>query len=330
MGRVASDGDGLTTFRTRSPEHAIHLCESAFHPHKLRLLGPSKDFGFTQRLVQAGSITLADLTYDTDVSLGFAEGRDSYYVHVPIQGWLESQQLGQELVSSPTTASIYRPNADMAVTRWPGGSRHLGVNIDRLVVDTALETLLGRRPEAAVAFDPTLPLTDGPTRSWVSQLFWINRELGRVDNPLRHWAVLDRLAESLVYGLLLVANHPHREELASAVRPARPAAVREAMDIIERAPQSPLSTAALARQCNVSVRALQEGFQRSLGMSPMGYVRAVRLRRAHADLRAAHSSQTTVAAIAQRWGLGHLGRFAAAYQATFGETPVQTLRASAD
>lgn len=330
MAQVASDGDGSTTFSTRSPEHAIHLCESAFHSHKLRLLGPSKGFRFTQRLVQVGPITLADLTYDTDVSLGFAEGRDSYYVHIPIQGRLESQHLGRELVSSPTTASIYRPDADMAVTRWPGGSRHLGVKIDRLVVDTALETLLGRRLDAPVAFDPTLPLTDGPARSWVSQLFWMNRELGRVDNPMRHWAVSDRLAESLVYGLLLVANHPYREELASSVRPARPAAVRTAMDIIERAPQSGLSTAALARQCNVSVRALQEGFRQHLGMSPMAYLRVVRLRRAHADLRSAHSSQTTVAAVAQRWGLGHLGRFAAAYQATFGETPVQTLRGRAN
>ncbi|OBH87223.1 hypothetical protein A5681_13735 [Mycobacterium scrofulaceum] len=308
----------------------MHLCESAFHSHKLRLLGPSEGFGFTQRLVQAGPITLAELAYDTDVSLGFAEGRDSYYVHIPIEGWLESQHLGRELVSSPTTASIYRPDAEMAVTRWPGGSRHLGVKIDQLVVDTALETLLGHRPRAPIAFDLTLPLTDGAARSWVSQVFWINRELARVDNPLRHWAVRDRLAESLIYGLLLVANHPYREELASSVRPARPAAVREAVDIIERAPQSALSTAALARQCNVSVRALQEGFRQHVGMSPMGYLRLVRLRRVHADLRVSHPSQTTVAAIAQRWGIGHLGRFAAAYQATFGETPVQTLRARAD
>jgi hypothetical protein len=53
------------------------------------------------------------------------------------------------------------------------------------------------------------------------------------------------------------------------------------MDIIEGGPHLPLTIATLARQCHVSVRTLQEGFQRHLGMSPMAYVRVVRLRRAH-------------------------------------------------
>jgi hypothetical protein len=40
-------------FRTRSPEQAIHLCESAYYLHRLSLLGPSHSFGFTQLVTQA-------------------------------------------------------------------------------------------------------------------------------------------------------------------------------------------------------------------------------------------------------------------------------------
>jgi transcriptional regulator GlxA family with amidase domain len=38
------------------------------------------------------------------------------------------------------------------------------------------------------------------------------------------------------------------------------------MDIIEAGPHLPLTTSTLAMQCHVSMRALQAGFQRYLGM----------------------------------------------------------------
>ena len=33
--------------RTTSPEQSIHLCKTSFYPHRLRLLGPSNNFGVT-------------------------------------------------------------------------------------------------------------------------------------------------------------------------------------------------------------------------------------------------------------------------------------------
>ena len=99
------------------------------------------------------------------------------------------------------------------------------------------------------------------------------------------------------------------------------------MDIIEAGPQLPLTTARLAMQCHVSVRTLQEGFQRHLGMSPMAYVREVRLRRAHRDLRSADPAHNTVAAIAHRWGGSPVSRFAAAHK-MLGTTPLQALHAA--
>jgi AraC-like DNA-binding protein len=100
------------------------------------------------------------------------------------------------------------------------------------------------------------------------------------------------------------------------------------MNIIEAGPHLPLTTSTLARQCHVSVRTLQEGFQRHLGMSPMAYLRVVRLRRAHRDLRSADPSHSSVVSIAHRWGFTHLGRFAAAHKTMYGQTPLQTLRAA--
>jgi transcriptional regulator GlxA family with amidase domain len=57
----------------------------------------------------------------------------------------------------------------------------------------------------------------------------------------------------------------------------------------------------------------------------MVYLRAVRLRRAHDRLLSADPHTATVAAVALRCGITHLGRFSAAYRAAFGELPSATL-----
>src|ERR1700704_4059245 len=304
-------------FRTRSPEQAIHLCETAYYPHRLRLLGPSKSFGLTQRVTSVGPMTVGEVTYETDVAMRFDEARASYHVCVPLEGWLEGRHRGQQVTSTPTLASVYRPDAQIAVTRWPAGSRHLAVKFDQVAVARALEALVGRRADFPIAFDAALPLKTSAVQDWVRLLLMVNRQRERPDSLLRHALVWDPLLESLIHGFLLVANHPSRDALDPPAEPARPAAVRDAMDIIETCPQMPLTTATLAMQCHVSVRTLQEGFRRHLGMSPMAYLRTVRLRHAHRDPRSANPTQVTVASIAHRWGFSHLGRFAAAHKAMF-------------
>jgi AraC-like DNA-binding protein len=315
-------------FRTRSPEQAIHLCQATYYPHRLRLLGPSKSFGLTQRVTTGGPMTVGEVTYETDVALGFDEIRASYHVCVPLEGRLEARHRGQHVTSTPTLASVYRPDAEIEITRWPAGSRHLAVKLDQVAVDRALETLVGRQAGLPIAFDAALPLKTSAVQDWVRHLLMVNRQRERPDSLLRHPLVWDPLLESLIHGFLLVTDHPYRDALDAAAEPARPAAVRDAMDIIETSPQMPLTTATLAMQCHISVRTLQEGFRKHLGMSPMAYLRMVRLRHAHRDLRSAYPSHVTVASIARRWGFTHLGRFAAAHKAMFGQTPLQVLHSA--
>ena len=149
-------------FSTTSPDVAIHIGETSFYSRRLRLLGHSNSFGLTGCLTCLGPITVGDITYETDVALDFGEPRASYTVHVPMEGWLESRHRGQQLTSTPDLASLYLPDGDIAVTRWPGGSRHLTVKIDRVAVDSALQALLNGPVDSPVAFSPTMPLKAVP------------------------------------------------------------------------------------------------------------------------------------------------------------------------
>ena len=65
-----------------------------------------------------------------------------------------------------------------------------------------------------------------------------------------------------------------------------------------------------------------------MGMSPMTYLRQVRLRQAHQELLESDPSVETVASIARRWGYSNPGRFAAVHATRYGETPAATLRRS--
>ena len=58
-------------------------------------------------------------------------------------------------------------------------------------------------------------------------------------------------------------------------------------------------------------------------MTPMAYLRRVRLSCADADLRAGNGSVTAIAA---RWGYARPSVFAAHYRAVYGVSPSHTLR----
>jgi transcriptional regulator GlxA family with amidase domain len=82
----------------------------------------------------------------------------------------------------------------------------------------------------------------------------------------------------------------------------------------------------LAACAGVGIRVLQESFKQHLGMPPLTYLRRLRLDGVHHDLSHGDPWQVSVSEVAARWGFTHLGRFAGAYRARFGESPSQTLR----
>jgi transcriptional regulator GlxA family with amidase domain len=126
--------------------------------------------------------------------------------------------------------------------------------------------------------------------------------------------------------LLFGQDHDYSDELSAPVGAQGPRTIRAAVATVEERPLDMVTVADLARASHLSVRALEAGFRRHVGMPPMAYVRDVRMRRAHEDLLAAGPGATTATEIATRWGFGHYGRFAAAYRARFGCAPGETLR----
>jgi AraC-like DNA-binding protein len=279
------------------------------------------------RYAQFGAVTVTDSTFRTTSTIECDDVGSRYYVHLPLSGRLVSRHRGVDLTATPGIGAVYRPEGGSFVGRWTAGCRALCVDFERTSVDSALTRLLGEQP-AQATFGLAMNTADGYARTWVALLFSLVGHLTSPDSLLSQPLVADPLAESVVHGFLLAATHSYSEALATRTAPVRPAMVRAAIDLMEADPQAPITVSMLAEHCGVSVRALQHGFQRHVGISPLAWLRDVRLRRAHEDLRAADPSADTVASVARRWGFGHLGRFAAAHEAKYGQTPLRTLRAT--
>ncbi|ERP95962.1 hypothetical protein Q669_29190 [Labrenzia sp. C1B10] len=80
----------------------------------------------------------------------------------------------------------------------------------------------------------------------------------------------------------------------------------------------------ICKELRVSERTLQYSFREYIGLSPIAYLRALRLNRVRAELANADPQSTTVTQVAMRYGFVHLGRFAGDYKRMFGVTPSET------
>jgi AraC-like DNA-binding protein len=119
----------------------------------------------------------------------------------------------------------------------------------------------------------------------------------------------------------------HRSPLYRAVsQPPGQAASRDVhkAELFVRAHASTtLSLADIASAAAVNVRTLQINFLRYRNMTPMEFVRNVRLDRARGLLM---TGNVQVADAASDSGFAHQGRFASRYRLRFGETPSATLK----
>jgi anti-anti-sigma factor len=102
--------------------------------------------------------------------------------------------------------------------------------------------------------------------------------------------------------------------------------VGRAAAFIEERARDDIGVADIAAAAFVTVRAVQLAFRRYLDTTPLGYLRRIRLERAHQELTEADPDRTTVTAIAADWRFTNASRFSAHYRAAYGIPPTQTLR----
>jgi AraC-like DNA-binding protein len=294
-------------------------------PHRLTVFERQAELKGRVNAINIGAITVGYIHYGADVSLRVPDGAVvGYHITVPVAGKAITRYMHGNVSASSGVAAVITPGQPATID-WPETCSQISAKFERNAIELELEELLGRPISRPIRFANEMRLTEGRQR-WFTALMLLEQESSRPGGMLNYELPMRHLERYLIESFLFSQPHNYSAELRDAGMAAGPKALRQAMDFMESRAGAPLTVKDVARATGVSVRALQDVFRNRLEMTPMEYLREVRLRRAHEELRNASSGQLCVRNVAHRWGFLHAGRFSADYRRKFGEFPSTTMR----
>ncbi|MBB5575431.1 AraC-like DNA-binding protein [Rhizobium paranaense] len=146
-----------------------------------------------------------------------------------------------------------------------------------------------------------------------------------LSSPIAVSTMSETLADLVIrFGQHRLSGHFEKKKTSTVA----PWHVRRAIDYMHANIAEPFTMSMVADDVGISIRALQTGFKAFRGTSPGAYLRTIRLKAVHDQLRDPLNQQS-LRDICTRWGFFHAGRFSATYRSVFGESPKDTrLRAT--
>lgn len=311
-------------FSTGDAALAERLGTLVFGRHRLTARNGTKaDFRATLHAVAIGAVTLGylHLASPTDIELAASTAR--ILVLQPMGARTLVRNGDQSFVATPERAAVVQPGVPTTML-CQADTTHFVIGIERPAALVQLSRLLGRALDRSLVFGPAMDLDAIGASGWNLSVELMHAELSESGSLLRSGIGQQQLEEFLISSLL----YGHRSSYSGVLgRPSscgEPRVITAARQYIDLRLSDPVSVASVALAAGVSSRTLQAVFRTELLTTPTAFIRSRRLDRARADLL--EGDADTVTEIATRWGLNHLGRFAAEYRDRFGESPSQTLR----
>lgn len=244
-----------------------------------------------------------------------------YWVHFTLLGSMRAVIGGQTFDGAPHRGIVLSPTGDKSVHTSADNVR-LSLALRGEALNRHLAALLGEAPRAPLLFAPELSRNSEHGRRLAGILHWAAAESERGADLGNSLATAG--FETFVFDtLLLFQPHNYSEALRRLERRVSPRDVKRARDYIHANLAAPISLGELAALSGVSGRTLLQHFRDCQGVSPMRYVRALRMQRVREELASGAAAQ--VIECASRWGFAHAGRFAIEYRRRFGESPSTTL-----
>jgi AraC-like DNA-binding protein len=211
---------------------------------------------------------------------------------------------------------IYRTEGQQV--RWERFEKDV-MRINREVVEQVAADRGGWEP-GPLAFKPNHVPDGAPLAAWWLMVRTIAAEILGTIGPVS-WERELELTRTAAAGLLTAI--PHWPTGEQHERTPHTGLARAETFILERIGDR-ISVDDVADAAGMSTRGLQAAFQRVHQVTPMAYLRSIRLLMARQQLESGDA--TAVSDVARSVGITHLGRFSGAYRDAFGELPGDTLR----
>lgn len=311
----------LQLLRSQDLDEARHLVASVFCEHHLSLNGKQR-LDYRHAHQRTGRLSFSQMSYGTDVTVA-PDGLDNFYlVQLPISGSDRQKLNGREVLNDHRHATVQGPG-DALEMNWSADCRKLVVRFDRGALEQHAASLFGRSLNKPLQFHPLMHLDHPACIAWRNSALHTFNELQRAPQVFELPLIREQLEQTLMTTLLTWQPHDLRHQLASSPR-VLPRHVKLACDYMQAHADCPVTVERLAELTGVSGRSLFAGFDKFLGLTPMRYLRDLRLERVRQDLLDPRQPRS-VTEVATRWGFFQLGRMAVEYRKRYGESPRDTL-----
>jgi AraC-like DNA-binding protein len=268
-----------------------------------------------------GEVSLNRLRYGANVEIQPGPLEDFFLVQMPLSGCARISSGPQQLDSTPEVASVVSPDDDLAM-RWADDNDQFMLRVGRSLLERTLVGHLGCALDRPLRFQLGFRWRECP--AWRCLMSYLLDCSTQHANLAEHKLIVHQMEQLVAATLLAAQPHNYTGALPSRRGAVLPRHVRSVQDYLQAHAHEPVTAEQLARIAGVSVRSLYAGFKEFLGVSPMHYLRDLRMERAHAELISGETRN--IAGVALRWGFAHMGRFSAGYKERYGVSPSQSLR----
>src|SRR5262245_29178054 len=204
-------------------------------------------------------------------------GQEVYWVHFSLQGRVQAIIAGQTFDGDEHRGIVLSPSGDKML-RASADNVRLSLAVRGEALKRHLAAMLGETPREPLVFAPAIGAANGHGRRLAGILHWAAAESER-GAVLGHGLVAARFEAFVLDSLLLFQPHNYSEALRRLERRLAPRDVRRARDYIHENLASPVTLADLIAASGVAGRTLLKHFQDVHGVSPMRYLRDLRMRR---------------------------------------------------
>lgn len=321
-GEAASQGHSAQ-YRSSDLDETRRIVAGIYCEHRLDQTRARDRLDYRHVHARMGDFSFSQMGYGADVRVEPGTLGQFYLVQVPLTGGDRMCLDGVALASDPVHASIHGPGSGLGMN-WSADCSKFVVRVEREPLERHAVAMSGRKEKGAVAFRPLVDLREVAIGSWIATAQHVFAELQR--NPALAGAPLVRtqFEQMLMTTMLSWLPGGCETQVRQDRRMLLPRHVKAAEDYMRAYADQALTVDTLAHEVGVSGRTLFEGFRKFLGVSPMRYLRDLRMERARHDLLDP-AQPRSVTLIATHWGFYQLGRFASDYRRRFGEQPHETM-----
>jgi AraC-like DNA-binding protein/plasmid maintenance system antidote protein VapI len=309
-------------FRSSDPGEVIDFAGRTLAPHRMDVLRRGK-MAAEFRCFEMAPAKIVDLHYGAEVWIEGVELQAHYFVHASVAGSSTIWSGVKSHVMHPGNILVSSPGQPMRIHISPE-SRHVTVRLSRDSLEDHLTTNMKLRLNQALHFNPQQD-DQSLAQAWRNFLAHLMQQASDFPEVLTNPRLQRHYATIMAEMLLSRCEHSYSDQVRLVGNDITPWHVRRARDIIHDQLVEPISVTDLATEVGVSVRSLQSGFRKFLGLKPVEYIRRCRLEKLHESLIHC-DDDNNVTKIMLDCGIMNFGRYAQYYRQQYGCRPSDTMR----